>query len=136
MKGISPSAHWRTPTRFDVSWSTQVFLLYRRLNYDCTGLPSAKGKCLRLKFLSAQKSAIPDEMIKRNDINMLTYLFCVAPMLDWTGTSQKAKHNQHLRHVSIGHVVPNAVPSIEGHFSSEGSDFPAVIGGPELSRRW
>jgi hypothetical protein len=33
----------------------------------------------------------------------------VCPMMDGTGTSQKAKRNQQLSHVSIGHVVPNAV---------------------------
>jgi hypothetical protein len=35
------------------------------------------------EFPSAQKSAIPDEMIKRNNINMLTHRFSVAPMMDW-----------------------------------------------------
>jgi hypothetical protein len=33
------------------------------------------------------------------------WLFSVAPMMDWTGTSQRAKRIQHLSHVSIGHVA-------------------------------
>jgi hypothetical protein len=37
--------------------------------------------------------------------------FAVAPMMDWTGTSQKVKRDQHLSTVVAGHVVPNAVPS-------------------------
>jgi hypothetical protein len=71
-----------------------------------------KGKCLncQLEILSAQKSAIPDEMIKRNNTNMLSHRFCVAPMMDWTVTSQKAKYNQHLGVVALRHAVPNAVP--------------------------
>ncbi len=36
------------------------------------------------EFVSAQKSAIPDEMIKRNNINMLSHRFSVAPMMDWS----------------------------------------------------
>ena|SRR6516162_4376126 len=35
-------------------------------------------------------------MIKHNNINGLSHLFCVAPMMDWTGTSQKAKQDQQL----------------------------------------
>jgi hypothetical protein len=31
------------------------------------------------------------------------------PLMDWTGTSQKAKYNQFLNAVSIGCAVPNAV---------------------------
>jgi hypothetical protein len=62
------------------------------------------------EFVSAQKSAIPDETIKRNNINMLSHRFCIAPMMDWTGTSQKAKYNQHLNLEPIGRVVPNEVP--------------------------
>jgi len=71
-----------------------------------------KGKCPIVSFelLSAQKSAIPDEMIKRNNINMLSHRFSVAPMMDWTGTSQKAKRNQHLNPITKNHAVPNAVP--------------------------
>jgi hypothetical protein len=34
--------------------------------------------------VSAQKSTIPDETIKRNNINMLAHLFCIAPMMDGT----------------------------------------------------
>jgi hypothetical protein len=41
------------------------------------------------EFPSAQKSAIPDEMIKRNNINMLAARFCVAPMMDWTDSPEK-----------------------------------------------
>jgi hypothetical protein len=36
--------------------------------------------------------------------------FSVAPMMDWTGTSQKAKRNQHLSVVAVSRAVPNAVP--------------------------
>jgi len=38
------------------------------------------------------------------------YRFSVAPMMDWTGTSQKAKCNQRLGAVVGRHAVPNAVP--------------------------
>jgi hypothetical protein len=41
--------------------------------------------------------------------NMLDHRFSVAPMMDWTGTSQKAKYNQHLSVVAFHHAVPNAV---------------------------
>jgi hypothetical protein len=36
------------------------------------------------ELLTAQKPTIPDETIKRNNINMLAYRFSVAPMMDWT----------------------------------------------------
>jgi len=36
-----------------------------------------------LEFVSAEKSAIPDKAIKRNNINMLAHRFSVAPMMDW-----------------------------------------------------
>src|SRR3954451_20513560 len=41
---------------------------------------------------SAQKSAIPDEMIKRNNINMLSHRFCIAPMMDWTDRHCRVFH--------------------------------------------
>jgi hypothetical protein len=66
---------------------------------------------VRSRFLSAQKSAIPDQVIKRNNINMLSHRFSVAPMMDWAGTSQKAKRDQHLSTCVASHAVPNAVPS-------------------------
>jgi hypothetical protein len=73
-----------------------------------------KGKknapIVSFEFLSAQKSAISDQTIKRNNINMLAHRFCIAPMMDWTGTSQKAKRNQHLSPIAKNHAVPNAVP--------------------------
>jgi hypothetical protein len=37
--------------------------------------------------------------------------FSVAPMMDWTETSQKVKHDQQLRVAAVGHVVPNEAPS-------------------------
>jgi hypothetical protein len=37
-----------------------------------------------LRFLSAQKSAIPDKTIRRNNINMLAARFSIAPMMDGT----------------------------------------------------
>jgi len=40
-------------------------------------------------------------------------------MMDWTGTSQKAKRDQHLSHVSIGHVVPNEVPPLVRSFDEQ-----------------
>jgi hypothetical protein len=64
----------------------------------------------QLSFLSIQKSAIAGEMDKGNNINMLAHRFCIAPMMDWTGRSRKAKHNQHLSMVAVSHVVPNEVP--------------------------
>jgi hypothetical protein len=33
-------------------------------------------------------------MIKYNENNMLDHRFAIAPMMDWTGTSQKAKYDQ------------------------------------------
>jgi hypothetical protein len=39
------------------------------------------------EFLSTQKSVIPNEMIKRNNINVLAHRFCVAPMMDWNESS-------------------------------------------------
>jgi hypothetical protein len=42
--------------------------------------------------------------------NMLDRRFAVAPLMDWTGTSQKAKYNQRLDPVVGRHAVPNAVP--------------------------
>src|SRR5205823_1453518 len=44
------------------------------------------------EFVSAQKSAIPDEMIKRNNINMLSHRFSVAPMMDWTDRHCRVFH--------------------------------------------
>jgi tRNA-dihydrouridine synthase A len=45
-----------------------------------------------LKFASAQKSAISDGMIKRNDLNMLERRFCIAPMMDWTDRHCRVFH--------------------------------------------
>jgi hypothetical protein len=59
------------------------------------------------------------EGIKTNEMNNLGYRFSVAPMMDWTGTSQKAKRDQHLSHVSIGHVVPNEVPPLVRSFDEQ-----------------
>jgi hypothetical protein len=42
--------------------------------------------------------------------NMLDRRFAVAPLMDWTGTSQKTKCNQHLSPITKNHAVPNAVP--------------------------
>jgi hypothetical protein len=42
--------------------------------------------------------------------NMLDRRFSVAPLMDWTGTSQKAKRNQRLSAAVGLHAVPNAVP--------------------------
>jgi hypothetical protein len=39
------------------------------------------------------------------------YRFSVAPMMDWTGTSQKAKHYQHLNAIVVIQVIPNEVPA-------------------------
>jgi len=41
---------------------------------------------------------------------MLDRRFSLDPMMDWTGTSQKAKCNQHLSPITKNHAVPNAVP--------------------------
>jgi hypothetical protein len=35
-------------------------------------------------------------MMQRNNVSMLAPLFSVAPMMDWSGPSQKAKLNQQL----------------------------------------
>jgi hypothetical protein len=60
--------------------------------------------------LSAQTSVGPTQSAKINENNMLDTRFSVAPMMDWTGTSQKAKRNQHLSPITKNHAVPNAVP--------------------------
>jgi len=43
-----------------------------------------------LKFALAQKSAIADGMIKRNDVNMLAQRFSIAPMMDWVESFLKS----------------------------------------------
>jgi hypothetical protein len=65
---------------------------------------------LSLRLLSVQKSVGPTQSAKINENNMLDHRFSVAPMMDWTGTSQKAKRNQHLSVVVENRAVPNAVP--------------------------
>jgi hypothetical protein len=50
--------------------------------------------------------------IKMIENNMLDRRFSVAPMMDWTGTSRKAKHNQHLNGGAVDRAVPNAVPIV------------------------
>jgi hypothetical protein len=57
---------------------------------------------------------------------MLSYRFCVAPMMDWTGTSQKAKRHQHLSSVAIGRAVPNAVPPAVRSFDEQAISRPWV----------
>jgi hypothetical protein len=57
-----------------------------------------------------KKSIGPTQAIKQNENNMLEARFSVAPMMDWTGTSQKAKYNQRLGAIVGRHAVPNAVP--------------------------
>jgi tRNA-dihydrouridine synthase len=56
------------------------------------------------------KSIGSAKVIKFNENNMLNRRFAIAPMMDWTDLAEKAKYNQHLSMVAIGHVVPNAVP--------------------------
>jgi ligand-binding SRPBCC domain-containing protein len=63
------------------------------------------------EFMSAQKSATPDEIVKRNNINMLAHRFSIAPMMDWTDRAETTKQHQHLSMVEVSHAVPNAVPS-------------------------
>jgi hypothetical protein len=60
--------------------------------------------------LSAQKSNGPTGTTKAIENKMLDRRFAVAPLMDWTGTSQKAKRNQHLSPITKNHAVPNAVP--------------------------
>jgi hypothetical protein len=48
-----------------------------------------------------------------------SYLFSMTPMMDWTGASQKAKHNQHLTVVVARHAVPNAVPAQVGRLHEQ-----------------
>jgi len=80
-----------------------------------------------LKFLSIQKSAIAGEMEKANNINMLAHRFWIAPMMDWTGTSQKVKRDQQLSHISIGHVVPNEVLPLVRNSMSKRFRAPAFV---------
>jgi hypothetical protein len=38
------------------------------------------------------------------------FLFSVAPMMDWTDPTRKAKRGQHLSVAVLSHAGPNAVP--------------------------
>ncbi len=72
---------------------------------------------------------------------MLDRRFAIAPMMDWTGTSQKTKYNQHLSNVLFGHVVPNAVLNAATARTSERFRVAALarmLGVPEscLYNRW
>jgi len=49
-----------------------------------------------LESLSAPKQAITYRDDKVNNINMLAHNLCMAPMMDWAGTSRKAKLDQQL----------------------------------------
>jgi tRNA-dihydrouridine synthase len=53
------------------------------------------------EFLSVQKSTIPDETIKRNNINMLSHRFCIAPMMDWTDRHCRVFHRLMTRHARL-----------------------------------
>jgi hypothetical protein len=60
--------------------------------------------------LSAKKSIGRTGTAKVIKNNLLNGRFAVAPLMDWTGASQKAKYNQRLGAVVTRHAVPNAVP--------------------------
>jgi ligand-binding SRPBCC domain-containing protein len=75
------------------------------------GLLITGQKIVSFEFMSAQKSATPDEIVKRNNINMLAHRFSIAPMMDWTDRAETTKQHQHLSMVEVSHAVPNAVPS-------------------------
>jgi hypothetical protein len=70
-----------------------------------------KGRCFRLSLgaFVGQNSAGLAHTVKLNKNNMLTHRFSIAPMTDWTGTSQKAKRDQRLSLGARNHAVPNAV---------------------------
>lgn len=53
-----------------------------------------------LEPLSARKPHRRIHVWSANRINMLAHRFCIAPMMDWTGTSQKSKPHQHLSRTS------------------------------------
>ena len=53
------------------------------------GLLITGQKIVSFEFMSAQKSATPDEIVKRNNINMLAHRFSIAPMMDWTDRREK-----------------------------------------------
>jgi hypothetical protein len=38
------------------------------------------------------------------------FLFSVAPMMDWSDSTKKAKHGQQLSAAILDHAGPNAVP--------------------------
>jgi hypothetical protein len=61
----------------------------------------------RTDRLSAQKLVGRTKSTKVNEDRR----FAIAPMMDWTGTSQKVKRDQRLGTVVASHAVPNAVPS-------------------------
>jgi tRNA-dihydrouridine synthase A len=53
------------------------------------------------ELLTAQKPTIPDETIKRNNINMLAYRFSVAPMMDWTDRHCRMFHRHLTRRARL-----------------------------------
>jgi hypothetical protein len=65
----------------------------------------------RTDRLSAQKLVGRTKSTKVNESKMLDRRFAIAPMMDWTGASQKVKRDQRLGTVVASHAVPNAAPS-------------------------
>jgi hypothetical protein len=77
---------------------------FKQLKRKENTLVLSRGSFVGPKSVERTKTA------KLNEINMLDHRFSIAPMMDWTGTSRKAKYNQHLGAVVARHAVPNAVP--------------------------
>jgi hypothetical protein len=60
--------------------------------------------------IGSVKSCCEMAETKEKYVESNAHRFSVAPMMDWSGISQKAKCNEHLRVVAVNHVVPNEVP--------------------------
>jgi hypothetical protein len=51
--------------------------------------------------VSAKKLVGRTQVTEVNENNMLDRRFAIAPMMDWTAISQKAKYGQHLTRTSV-----------------------------------
>jgi hypothetical protein len=68
-------------------------------------------------------------------LKYLDYRFSVAPMMDWTDFAEKAKHNQNLSMVAVGHAGPNAVLTIFKKPLANNFGLPLSFGGCLVAQR-
>jgi tRNA-dihydrouridine synthase A len=85
-------------------------MLYRMRGGIVEGRTGGQVKHLKRKentsivsfeFVSAQKSSNPDETTKRNNINMLSHRFSIAPMMDWTDRHCRVFHRMMTRRARL-----------------------------------